>query len=1048
MIAMIGRRFYHPLRTALLAIVVAIPCAAAQEKAAWEKEMAALPAALPPHKISDITKLLEHYKPDPVKAAQSIALAEAAPPETTDRVVLFDFYLQRGAAAAQVGRVSQQIADLRKAVDEYGDKRSRQYLRALRDLSAAESWGGNLLNGVRRAREAQALIPPRLMGMELGAEQQLVAQNVGLGDFATAREHLRKAEAIFTLLRSRPGWDDFGANWTALIERSRGELFRGEGRFVEAEGALRKALRAIEEEIRITASGRIRPGDDEHVHDRSLSFREMLERSTAAVLLGQGKIAEAEAMARQALHRSLERVGRGATPTAQGLNLLSATIAEQGRYAEAALLAQESLKSYEMAGAATDSVFLANARRALASTHVAQGNYREARAIFTQMRDGIKSNPELLKKVGASDLDWVLALLRTGEQAEAEQMARRMLDWNIHRFGDDAPRTATVRAFYAMTLAARGERDESLRMFRAAAPLLIERSRQDAEAETNTIKRQQRLVIILESYLKLLIDLHPGEDLITGPHAEEAFRLADIARNSAVQRALTASAARANIADPALASLARREQDTQRRISTLSELLTQLLSASPDQQLPAIQARMRQDIEVLRKERDSLRAEIAKRFPDYAELVDPRPASALQVTQSLRTGEALLAFYFGEEFGLAWALRGDGSITLARIPLTRTQLATQVLALRKALDTPVAGIDDIPAFDLGTAYRLYTQLLKPLQTIWGSQSLLLIAPHGELGQLPLSLLPTEPVAPPGKTAIPFAGYRNLPWLARTHAIAQLPSVTSLASLRKLPPGDPARQAFIGFGDPLFSASQASTANGQTLALRSARAIRLRNSPQTLQAESAGLAQLPRLPDTSQEIREIARVLEADLERDVFLQARATVKAVQETDLTRRRVVMFSTHGLVPGDLDGLTQPALAMTSPEVSRDGGDGLLTLDKILSLKLNADWVVLSACNTAAGDGAGSEAVSGLGRAFFFAGTRALLASNWPVETEAARLLMTDLFRRQRAQAGLTKAEALRQAMLALADGPGTINPQTGRTEYSYAHPLFWSPFVVVGD
>ena len=158
--------------------------------------------------------------------------------------------------------------------------------------------------------------------------------------------------------------------------------------------------------------------------------------------------------------------------------------------------------------------------------------------------------------------------------------------------------------------------------------------------------------------------------------------------------------------------------------------------------------------------------------------------------------------------------------------------------------------------------------------------------------------------------------------------------------------------------------------------------------------------------------------------------------------------MFATHGLVPGELDGLTQPALALTSPEVADPGGDGLLTMEEILTLKLNADWVVLSACNTASGEGAGSEAVSGLGRAFFYAGARALLVSNWPVETVAARSLMTDLFRRQSENKQLGKAEALRQSMTDLMDSPGSIDPKTKRVSFSYAHPLFWAPFIVVGD
>jgi CHAT domain-containing protein len=125
----------------------------------------------------------------------------------------------------------------------------------------------------------------------------------------------------------------------------------------------------------------------------------------------------------------------------------------------------------------------------------------------------------------------------------------------------------------------------------------------------------------------------------------------------------------------------------------------------------------------------------------------------------------------------------------------------------------------------------------------------------------------------------------------------------------------------------------------------------------------------------------------------------------------------------------------------------DGLLAMDEILGLKLNADWVVLSACNTAAAAGAGGEAISGLGRAFFYAGARALLVSNWPVETISAKLLVTDVFRRQAADPRLSRAEALRQAMLNLMDNE-TSKDKDGKPHYSYAHPMFWAPFTLVGD
>ncbi len=187
----------------------------------------------------------------------------------------------------------------------------------------------------------------------------------------------------------------------------------------------------------------------------------------------------------------------------------------------------------------------------------------------------------------------------------------------------------------------------------------------------------------------------------------------------------------------------------------------------------------------------------------------------------------------------------------------------------------------------------------------------------------------------------------------------------------------------------------------------------------------------RLPGTEDEIVSICRALDGDPARDVFLGEKASESQVKSMDMSDRRVIVFATHALVPGDLDGLDQPALALSSPAVTGGKEDGLLTMEEIFQLKLNADWVVLSACNTGAAEGAGAEAVSGLGRAFFYAGTRALLVSMWPVETTSARKLTTGLFRYQNEEPKLSRAGALRKSILELIDGPGLKNNVTGKVK-----------------
>ena len=224
-------------------------------------------------------------------------------------------------------------------------------------------------------------------------------------------------------------------------------------------------------------------------------------------------------------------------------------------------------------------------------------------------------------------------------------------------------------------------------------------------------------------------------------------------------------------------------------------------------------------------------------------------------------------------------------------------------------------------------------------------------------------------------------------------------------------------------------------------------LKLRAAPHTEDVDVAELAMLPRLPDTRLELTAIAKALAVDPAQALHLGTEANEQNVEGLDLAHYRIVAFATHGLVPGDIDGLTQPALALTAPEIAGVKGDGLLTMEKILALKLDADWVLLSACNTAAGAGAGAEAASGLGRAFFYAGTRALLVTNWSVHSTSARELISDLFRRQSADPALPRAEALRQAMLALLDSGG-FKDGSGRTLFTYAHPLFWAPYSIIGD
>ena len=549
---------------------------------------------------------------------------------------------------------------------------------------------------------------------------------------------------------------------------------------------------------------------------------------------------------------------------------------------------------------------------------------------------------------------------------------------------------------------------------------------------------------VIESYIALLATRHEDS-------TAESFRLAEAIRGRSVQKALAASSARTVAQDPALAGLARTEQDLQKQIGAQLGLLTNVLALPPAQREEKGIVELRAQIEKLRAEHEKVWAQLTRQFPEYADLIDPKPPTIDGIKAALRPGEALLSFYFGIDKSFVWALRKGEPVAFSAIALSAAEVEKKIIKLREALEPSATTIAEIPAFDLALSHELYTQLLKPVEAGWKPAKSLIVVTNGAMGLLPLGLLTTAPATLKTDGAM-FAGYRDVPWLARTHAVTMVPSAAALRTLRNLPPGSDQRERMIGFGDPLFSTAQAAeaVANAPPVQLASAtRGVPLarRAAPQTNGVQSAELALLPRLPDTAEELKSIALALQADPDKALRLGKAANEDAVKHSDLSNYRIVVFATHGLVPGELDGLTQPALALSAPEVAGVPGDGLLTMEEILSLKLNADWVVLSACNTGTGAGAGAEAASGLGRAFFYAGTRAILVTNWSVHSASARELVTDVFRRQTANAGLTRGEALRQASMALADGE-CFKDDGGKPVFSYAHPLFWAPYTIIGD
>jgi CHAT domain-containing protein len=369
-------------------------------------------------------------------------------------------------------------------------------------------------------------------------------------------------------------------------------------------------------------------------------------------------------------------------------------------------------------------------------------------------------------------------------------------------------------------------------------------------------------------------------------------------------------------------------------------------------------------------------------------------------------------------------------------------LSQKVAAFRRGLD--VARANDASGktglFDLALANELYATLLEPVETLVKDKRSLLVVPSGALTALPFHLLVTEKPA----AAIPekIDGYRDAAWLLKRQAVSVLPSVASLKALRAFARHDHGVKPMTGFGDPLFNPAQEGGADKRNATKTAARGVT--SSAYTEFWRGAGvdrvrLAQaLPQLPDTADELNAVAKDLGVSAS-DIHLGSEASETAVKRAPLADYSIVYFATHGLVAGDVKGLGEPSLALSLPKQPSEFDDGLLTSSEIAQLKLNADWVVLSACNTIAGDKPGAEALSGLARSFFYAGARSLLVSHWAVDSEAATKLAIATFDRLKSDPKLGRAEALRQAMLGyLSDASSPRN----------AYPALWGPFALIGE
>lgn len=868
---------------------------------------------------------------------------------------------------------------------------------------------GRTLLALDRPAEAEPLFVRLLELRERAAkpDNAAVAEAARfLAQAAGLQEHGARAE-IFLKHALAASTRAYGANdaLVGLDMLALGTHLAGQQRFREAEPLLSRAIAVIDAADPQGTSG--------IVARVALSF---LKSATGAQ-------DEAITLMRRALADQTAATGAASIPAADIMVSLAFMELRHGNPEEAGRLAGAAETIY--AASAPLSRALLRTSTLLGDVALAQGRPQDARRIFAAALARIEARYGTASIEARSPVGRLgTAEFALGNYAEAARLFERAI-----ALTEQVAAIDTDVAFSSRT----GETEDEAAAHSAIYDYLV--------------KSNHRLVAAQSGQREALTD--------------KAFMAAQRVNETQAAAALGQTAQRQAAGTGALAMLVRKRQDLVDKWRADDRRLTELMSAASDTATSAALRTQLDDTDAqIRKIDERLRVD----FPEFADLQKPSLVSITQVQARLAEDEVLL--FFSETTQIAnagfetylWAIPKRGDPAWIRLQPDTSEISAAVRHLRASMGigTETRGaqsFSESPSSDwrsdvIAAASDLYDWTIGPVENLIAGKKLLIV-PSRKLSRLPFHLMVSE--RPPADAADP---YREARWLLRDHAITVLPAVSALRAPGAARPPDDGRTPFLGFANPLLTGSDdddrrafarqacpEAVADGIIRAAAQTSAGGLAEASSFFRGATADVAAVRRLaplPETTDEACAIARTLGADADA-LRLGAAATETEIKRLSiagaLARVRLLHFATHGLVSGDLAGLAEPAIVLTPPDEPSAENDGLLTSSEVTTLKLDADWVVLSACNTASGDG-GGEALSGLAKAFFYAGARALLVSHWPVNSDAAVSLVTGTVKAMADDTSIDRAEALRRTMLAEIDKGGP-----------HADPANWAPFVLVG-
>ena len=822
-------------------------------------------------------------------------------------------------------------------------------------------------------------------------------------------------------------------------------LYQAQGRYSEAELLYKRALAITEKAL----------GSDHADVGTSLN-------NLAMLYLNQNRYTEAEPLFKRSVRLGEKAHGRGHPSVLTSLNNLAMLYMNQGRYADAESLLKRNLALREKT-LGLDHHAVGQSLNNLALLYESQGSYAKAEPLFKRaLAITEKALGPDHPLVGTSLQNLAELYFVQSEWVRAADFWRRSTGVTVRR-------------------AQRGTDD--------VGQVLTGKTKGEAERDS------VRFLGLVKVVHRLASDGRSADASLV----REVFQTAQWASASEAAASLAQMAVRGAKGDPALAALVRDRQDMVGEWQKRDQARSAAVSQTPDKRDRAAEGTNVARLAAIDAHIAEIDRRLAADFPDYAALARPQPLGVEQVQAELRADEVLVLFLDTPEREptpeetFIWVVTKADS-RWVRSDLGTPSLRQEVAALRCGLDHALwkggeaqdrcvemlnnkysyqlyvdgEAVDVLP-FDLERAHALYKALLGPVEDLIKDKHLMVV-PSGPLTSLPFSVLITKP--PRARMVTTLAEHRDVAWLATRQPITVLPSVASLKSLRQFAKAGRASKLYLGIGNPLLEGPQDDPQWGEYFRLQAAAARdkqRCAGRPASLQIAStrgqrhavasftrvsrrgqADIEEVRRctpLPETADELCEVARRLGVP-ESEILLGADATETRLKQLSeqgqLADYAILHFATHGALTGQVQGAAEPGLILTPPAngtqdakvLERD--DGFLTASEIAALKLDADWVILSACNTAGAQDENAEALSGLARAFFYAGARALVVSHWEVGSGAAVKLATRAIAELNANPRLGRAEAFRLSMRELIEKGTAFD----------AHPSQWAPFVVVGE